>query len=620
MAAYEDTFDARWWVKEHGAPSHGLRLVLHLTAKDLDSTLQLPSCASWEIPELGAGGSRSEGFRGTLGSLLEKAHRDVERNRGHYGEAAAQGFDDVLGRIRRALRGELGEAAALRLCIRDPSGLVAVAEELSGSIAERAAFARSEAESGELGLELAPPPGRQLASAAEVAELVRQARRVVALTGAGISVESGVTPFRNPSNDDKGSIWGTFDAAKMTVQNFNTDPEIAEAWWHMKRTLVAEAEHAAPNPAHKFFRMLEDQGKLEAVVTQNIDSLHLKAGISSAKNIEVHGHMRGLICSNKRTPLNLMPCGDGECTFAIPADDSDALRAAYDEVSTVPICPLCGCALRTETVMFGQTMPESAVEAAMDAIDRADLLLVIGSTLIVQPVNEFPALALRSGTPLVIINLDNTRYDPYATGLVREKAGVFLSEVANELQQMPQPSVPVTAAPPAKTAASRKPTPEEVKELKVTKEGRKCGKEILACGAPFYCTAVAEPEGDIKLLDQCLAAMNRECPGAGKMLFSDGTEKLAVVAHLPDAHVGQVHCGQWLEHVASSIGGEVTESSDAYGRLVVVADVRKDVYPIKLKDPGIMAAIGFLKEKGLIPAEEDGADDFIYGDHDYPMG
>lgn len=386
----------------------------------------------------------------------------------------------------------------------------------------------------------------------------------------------------------------------------------------MKRKIVAEVERASPNPTHTFFKTLEEQGKLGAVVTQNIDSLHLRAGISADKNIEVHGHMRGLICSDKRTPLNPMPCRGGECTYSIAADDTEAVRAVYSDASKVPLCPLCGCPLRTETVMFGQPMPENAVEAAMDAIDRADLLLVIGSTLIVHPVDDFPALALRNGAPVVIINLDETRYDALAAGLVRRKAGEFLGAVAGKLRRGPQPSTEAKAAP-KKGGASKRPSAEEVKRLKVAKEGGQRGREILASGVAFYCTAVAEPAGDVELLDHCVAAMNKECPGVGKVLFSDGSDKLTAVASMPDALASQVHCGQWLEAVAAAIGGEVTESSAAYGRLVVVADAQKDRYPIKLKQPGITAAIGFLKERGLLPPEEDEAEEFVYGDDDYPM-
>jgi len=141
--------------------------------------------------------------------------------------------------------------------------------------------------------------------------------------------------------------------------------------------------------------VLEELGKLGAVVTQNIDSLHTNAGVSSQKVIELHGHMRGLICSDYNTELNPQPFRCGDCHFSIPEENTVAIAAAYAD-DKVPLCPGCGCPLRTETVMFGQSMPLRAVEAACQAIDEADLLHVIGSTLIVQPANELPCIALRN--------------------------------------------------------------------------------------------------------------------------------------------------------------------------------------------------------------------------------
>merc|ERR1712157_291294 len=109
----------------------------------------------------------------------------------------------------------------------------------------------------------------------------------------------------------------------------------------MKRSLVSETRNAVPNPAHAFFVMLEKLGKLEAVVTQNIDSLHLQAGVSSGKVIELHGHMRGLICSDHKTVLNPLTYKSGKCTFSISEDRVDAIAAAYAE-DKVPLCPDCG--------------------------------------------------------------------------------------------------------------------------------------------------------------------------------------------------------------------------------------------------------------------------------------
>lgn len=622
MAAFDMNFDAKEWIREHGLAAHGREVILHLDSSHLGATIQIPSCASWDFPELGVGQgawNQHQGFRGTIHDLLEKARSDVERSRGLYGEEAAPKFDAVLKLIERILQSESGEIETVSLTVHDPSGLYGVSADLLGCIGKDTKFERSEAEKMMLIPLDAPAPGEQLNTVEQIAELVRQARCVVALTGAGISVESGITPFRNPSDGDKGSIWGTFNAAKMTVQNFNAVPEVTEAWWKMKRSLVSESHNAAPNPAHTFFAMLEKMGKLGSVVTQNIDSLHQKAGVSCEKVIELHGHMRGLICSDHSTVLNPRTYKSGECTFRIPEENVDAIKAAYAD-DKVPLCPDCGCPLRTETVMFGQPMPLHAVDSACQAIDEADLLLIIGSTLIVQPANELPCIALRNGAPVVMINFDATQYDAYSKGLIRQKAGEFLGAVADELKQRPESLAPAAPQPKVLRAVEKSRTPEEVKKMRVAKEGSRRGKEISvnakACSMAFYCTAVAEPQGDFGLLEQSLAAMNAECADIGKMLFSDGADQLAVVACIPDVHACVLNCEEWLQAVSQVIGGTVLESMGTSGKLVVRASA--DAYPIKLKEAGITAAIGILKEKGLFP-DEDEEDDFVFGDHDFPL-
>lgn len=622
MAAFDVTFDAKEWIQEHGVATHGREVTLHLDSSHLGATIQIPSCASWDFPELGVGQgawNQHQGFRGTIADLLEKARSDVERNRGLYGESAAPKFDAVLKHIDQLLQSDSGETLTVSLTVRDASGLCGVPADLVASIAKDTKFERTEAEKMMLIPLDAPAPGEQLETVGQIAELFRQAKRVVALTGAGISVESGITPFRNPSDGDKGSIWGTFNAAKMTVQNFNADPDVTEAWWKMKRSLVAEFHTASPNPAHTFFAQLEQMGKLGAVVTQNIDSLHQKAGVSSEKVIEVHGHMRGLICSDHATVLNPLTYKSGTCTFCIPEGSVDVVNAAYAG-DKVPSCPECGCPLRTETVMFGQPMPLQAVNSACQAIDEADLLIVIGSTLIVQPVNELPCIALRNGVPLVIINFDPTQYDAYAKGLVRQKAGEFLGAVAEELRRVPESLAPVAPLRKAPRAMEKSQNPEEVKRMRVTKEGSRCGKEIAAnakaCDMVFFCTAVAEPHGDFGLLEQSLEAMTVECPDIAKMLFSDGPDQLAVLAQVPEVQAGLLNCEEWLQVVKQAIGGNIFESTSTSGKLVVKAS--PDAYPIKLKEPGITAGISILKQRGLFADEEDD-DELVFGDDDFPL-
>eukprot|EP00928_Gymnodinium_smaydae_P019807 TRINITY_DN17625_c0_g2_i1.p1 TRINITY_DN17625_c0_g2~~TRINITY_DN17625_c0_g2_i1.p1 ORF type:complete len:625 (+),score=62.31 TRINITY_DN17625_c0_g2_i1:63-1937(+) len=623
MASFDMTFDAREWIREHGVAARGREVMLHLSSRYLGSTVHIPSCASWEFQELGVGQAawdQHQGFRGTIGDLLEKARSDVERNRNMYGAEAAAKFDAVLERIGRIFDGALDDDDTnVSLTIRDASGLCGISADLSCCTTKDVQFERSEQEHLML-IPLGAPASEEVMSTVDqIAELIRKASRIVALTGAGISVESGITPFRSPSDNDSGSIWGTFNAAQMTVQNFNRDADVTESWWKMKRSLIHEMRTATPNPAHTFFALLEQQGKLGAVVTQNIDSLHQKAGVSFEKVIELHGHMRGLICSDYKTILNPQPYMSGECTFSIPEKDVDSIAAVYADVG-VPLCPDCGCPLRTETVMFGQAMPQSAVDRACSAIRDADLLIIIGSTLIVQPANELPCIALRNGAPVVIINFDPTQYDAYAKGLVRQKAGEFLGAVAEKLKQLPgshTPALPLRVIP---ECANEFQSPEHVRDMRVKNEGTRCGKEIhsnaKACGMTFFCTAVAEPQGDFRLLELALEAVNAECPDIGKMLFSDGPEKLAVVVSIPEEMSTVLSCGEWLRTVSHVIGGTILHASDTYAKMVVEAS--SEACPIKLKEPGIMAAIKTLKDKGLFPVVDED-DELIFGDDDFPL-
>ena len=281
------------------------------------------------------------------------------------------------------------------------------------------------------------PPAEQHASVESVAAMLRDAKRVVALTGAGISVESGIPPFRAPTQAEaeaSGSIWGRFDAAKMTVQGFNHDAEMAKYWWALKHSLLPKFSAAAPNPAHKLFGELHRAGKLRAVVTQNIDSLHQAGGVPAESVIELHGNMRGLICSDNETTLNPLPYRQGACDYR--CSHEDALRCNYHADTALPLCPKCGAPLRTETVMFGQPMPEKELEAARLAMAEADCLVVVGSTLIVEPANTLPGIALLSGAKLLMVNFDGTKYDEYCEALVRQPAGEFFGRVSEQMQQM----------------------------------------------------------------------------------------------------------------------------------------------------------------------------------------
>ena len=364
------------------------------------------------------GSFQHQGFEGLLKIFLERARSEVLEARSRYPQNVWKSFDVFLENLEHVLAGE--STSVLTLEVRDPSGLSHVD---SGLPSEVKTFERSVREDWALGVEYPRPAQRS--DAKSLAQLVRKSSRIVALSGAGISVESGITPFRSKDGE---AIWADFDPNRMTVSGFNNDPSVRVAWWAMKRKLQSEMSAAKANPAHSFFGMLEQEGKLHAVITQNIDSLHQKGGVPDSKVNELHGHMRGVICADRRSRLNPEPFGEGNCDYAC---DLDSLS---DEA--VPSCPKCSAPLRTETVMFEQAMPDGAVESAREAILGADLLIIIGSTLIVAPANELPGEALRRGTPVVMVNFDETRYDQHVDVLLRRPAGEVFEEVAKILSTL----------------------------------------------------------------------------------------------------------------------------------------------------------------------------------------
>jgi len=409
------TYDARDHLDE--LTEYGCHILVNIEAEHLDAFLRISNAALWRVPELDfeQGCFQHQGFDGCLRLLLGRVHAEVLEARSRYPEEKWKDFDAFLMRVEDVLAG--AGKNTLRLEVRDPSGLSHVAASLAPTVV---AFERSVREDWALGIDY-PRPAVQRSDAKSVARLVQKSSRIVALTGAGISVESGVTPFRTSTGGD--AIWAEFDPNSMTVGNFNSDQKVQEATWCMTRKFDAELLLAPPNPAHIFFARLQEQKKLRAVVTQNIDSLHQKAGVPEEKVHELHGHHRSVICAANRTRLNPEPFGDGTCDFACNMSD-------VSERDAVPLCPKCSAPLRTETVMFEQAMPSGAVESATQAVKEADLLIVVGSTLIVAPANELPAEAIRRGIPVVLVNFDETRYDNHVTVLVRRPAGELFAEVA----------------------------------------------------------------------------------------------------------------------------------------------------------------------------------------------
>jgi len=241
----------------------------------------------------------------------------------------------------------------------------------------------------------------------DVRRRIDAAERVVVLTGAGISTESGIPDFRGPRG-----VWTRNPGAEKqsTIQNYLADPEVRKAAWRAR--VDSPAWTAEPNVGHRALVALERRGKLHALVTQNIDELHQRAGSSPAKVVEVHGSMRRVMC--------------WECGRRAPMEEALArVRAGEGD----PPCPACGGIQKSDTSSFGQALVPEVIERALRAASEADLLLAIGSTLQVQPVAGMVPIAARAGADIVIVNDQPTVMDAIADVVVRARIGEVLAAI-----------------------------------------------------------------------------------------------------------------------------------------------------------------------------------------------
>ena len=239
---------------------------------------------------------------------------------------------------------------------------------------------------------------------ARVQGWVSSSGRVVALTGAGISTESGVPDFRGPQG-----IW-TKDpkAEKLShIHYYMSDPDVRKLAWQQRAH--HPAWHAEPNAGHRALAALERAGKLHALITQNIDGLHQRAGNSPDKVVEVHGTVREYVCMNcgARGPMPVV---------------LDRVRAGEED----PPCLDCGGILKSATISFGQQLVPEVIDRAMQAAGEADLLLAIGSTLQVYPVAAAVPRAKAAGARIVIVNAEATQFDEIADVVIQRRIGDVL--------------------------------------------------------------------------------------------------------------------------------------------------------------------------------------------------
>ena len=239
-------------------------------------------------------------------------------------------------------------------------------------------------------------------SAVELAALIRERQPCVVLTGAGVSTESGIPDFRSPTG-----IWAEIDPFEVaSIQAFRRDPERV---WSFYRERIHTLRAAEPNAAHHALAELERRGLVSAIVTQNIDTLHSRAG--SREVIEVHGSIR-----------------TAQCLRCLRTEPADAVLVQFED-RTAPICAYCGEILKPGVTLFGELLPAGAIERATDLARSAGLMLVVGSSLEVWPVAGLPLEA----RAFAIVNRGPTPFDDRALLKIDAAAGATLTVVVDAL-------------------------------------------------------------------------------------------------------------------------------------------------------------------------------------------
>jgi NAD-dependent protein deacetylase/lipoamidase len=240
-----------------------------------------------------------------------------------------------------------------------------------------------------------------------VRDWIDAATRIVALTGAGISTESGIPDFRGPQG-----VWTQNPKAERlsNIADYMADPEVRKLAWQGR--LHHPAWTATPGPGHRALVELERRGALHALVTQNIDGLHQRAGSSDDVVVEVHGTMLEVMCM--------------QCDWRGPMRPVlDRLREGEED----PECTVCGGILKSATISFGQALVPRVIARAMQAVEDADLLLAIGTSLQVYPIAAAVPAAKAAGARIVIVNAEPTPFDEVADAVLRGRIGEVLPAI-----------------------------------------------------------------------------------------------------------------------------------------------------------------------------------------------
>jgi NAD-dependent deacetylase len=240
-----------------------------------------------------------------------------------------------------------------------------------------------------------------------IAQTILTRKPVLAFTGAGISTESGIPDFRGPSG-----LWKR--TAPTGFRDFLKDPEVRVRYWERRKERYPELVAKQPNTGHAALQQLLGEGHLDLVITQNIDGLHQKSGIDHDRIIELHGSAHQIRCLDCRS---LFSAESPEIDFAL----------------SVPPCPRCGGILKEATIAFGEPLIEDDLRRALRLSEGSGMVLVVGSSLTVNPASRVPLVAARKGSTLAIINNEETPLDRYAEHIVRAPAGASLNYLTRQV-------------------------------------------------------------------------------------------------------------------------------------------------------------------------------------------
>jgi NAD-dependent deacetylase len=239
-------------------------------------------------------------------------------------------------------------------------------------------------------------------------ELFKSSKNIVVLTGAGISTESGIPDFRSP----KKGLWSQFSEKIVEIGHFKKNPEM---FYKFLKTNLKNTFDATPNFSHYFLSKYESMGYIKAIITQNIDNLHQKAG--SKKVLELHGNLINAACLNCNEKYN-----------------TNSLIKSFEETNLTPKCH-CGGLIKPDVIFFGEMLPHDILTQSYFYASQSELFIILGSSLLVTPTALLPYRAKEGGAKIVIINFQETPFDIYADIVINDKISKVLEEVGGKLQK-----------------------------------------------------------------------------------------------------------------------------------------------------------------------------------------